>query len=104
MTAGDELLVRSYDPHLLVLSAIIALIASRTALDLGSRVAAASGGSRLAWLISGAAMGTGIWSMHFIAMLAFSLPVPVLYDWPTGLRHWNRYWQTFSHPSSPCSW
>src|SRR5207244_13377465 len=31
------------------------------------------------------AMGIGIWSMHYIGMLAFSLPVPVLYDWPTVL-------------------
>ena len=30
-------------------------------------------------------MGLGIWSMHYIGMLAFSLPVPVLYDWPTVL-------------------
>ncbi len=28
-------------------------------------------------------MGLGIWSMHYIGMLAFSLPVPVFYDWPT---------------------
>lgn len=33
-------------------------------------------------------MGTGIWSMHYIGMLAFSLPVPVLYDWPTVLVSW----------------
>lgn len=30
-------------------------------------------------------MGLGIWSMHYIGMLAFSLPIPVLYDWPTVL-------------------
>jgi NO-binding membrane sensor protein with MHYT domain len=30
-------------------------------------------------------MGVGIWSMHYIGMLAFNLPVPVLYDWPTVL-------------------
>jgi two-component system cell cycle sensor histidine kinase/response regulator CckA len=29
------------------------------------------------------AMGIGIWSMHYIGMLAFRLPVPVEYDWPT---------------------
>jgi NO-binding membrane sensor protein with MHYT domain len=33
------------------------------------------------WLLGGAlAMGFGIWSMHFVAMLAFSLPVPLAYD------------------------
>jgi PAS domain S-box-containing protein len=30
-------------------------------------------------------MGLGIWSMHYIGMLAYSLPVVVLYDWPTVL-------------------
>src|SRR5260370_22524372 len=30
-------------------------------------------------------MGGGIWSMHYIGMLAVSVPVPVLYDWPTVL-------------------
>ena len=86
MISEDQLLVGSYYPPLVVLSAAVALIGSYTALDLGGRVTAASAGRRLAWLIGGAiAMGTGIWSMHFIAMLAFRLPVPVLYDWPTVL-------------------
>jgi PAS domain S-box-containing protein len=41
---------------------------------------------RLVWLAGGAAaMGLGIWSMHYIGMLAFQLPVPVSYDWPTVL-------------------
>src|SRR6266850_2140869 len=31
------------------------------------------------------AMGTGIWSMHYIGMLAFILPIPVAYHWPTVL-------------------
>jgi two-component system sensor histidine kinase/response regulator len=49
-------------------------------------VTAARGRIRFAWLSGGAtAMGTGIWSMHYIGMLAFSLPIPVLYDWPTVL-------------------
>lgn len=30
-------------------------------------------------------MGLGIWSMHYVGMLAFSLPISVLYDWPTVL-------------------
>lgn len=30
-------------------------------------------------------MGIGIWSMHYIGMLAFSLPIRILYDWPTVL-------------------
>src|SRR6266581_4846164 len=76
----------SYDYRLVALSAVIAICASYAALDLAGRTIAASGRVRLAWLAGGAtAMGLGIWSMHYIGMLAFSLPVPVLYDWPTVL-------------------
>ena len=40
--------------------------------------------ARLAWLAGGASsMGIGIWSMHFVGMYAFALPIPVLYDVPT---------------------
>jgi len=38
------------------------------------------------WLTDGATvMGIGIWSMHYIGILAFGSPVPVLYNWPTVL-------------------
>jgi two-component system sensor histidine kinase/response regulator len=68
------------------LSVLIAMLASYVALDLTSRVTAASGWARAVWLLGGAgAMGTGIWSMHYIGMLAFVLPVPVAYHWPTVL-------------------
>ena len=33
-------------------------------------------------------MGTGIWAMHYVGMLAFSLPVPVMYDVPTVAFSW----------------
>jgi PAS domain S-box-containing protein len=79
-------IVSSYDYRLVALSVLIAMLASYAALDLAGRTTAASGRVRLAWLVGGAtAMGVGIWSMHYIGMLAFSLPVPVLYDWPTVL-------------------
>ena len=77
----------SYDPGLVVLSIIVAIIASYVALDLASRVSA-SRHSKAAkyWLLGGAvSMGVGIWSMHFIGMLAFSLPMPVSYDIPITL-------------------
>ena len=75
-----------YDYRLVTLSVLIAICAAYAALELASRTAAAKGRSRIAWLAGGAtAMGLGIWSMHYIGMLAFSLPVPVLYDWPTVL-------------------
>jgi PAS domain S-box-containing protein len=67
-------------------SVVIAACASYAALDLAGQVTAARGRVRLFWLIGGAAsMGLGIWSMHYIGMLAFSLPLPIRYDWPTVL-------------------
>jgi two-component system, cell cycle sensor histidine kinase and response regulator CckA len=76
----------SYDHRLVALSVVIAICASYAALDLAGRVTAARGRARVIWLIGGAtAMGLGIWSMHYIGMLAFSVPVAVLYDWPTVL-------------------
>src|SRR5947209_4475836 len=62
------------------------MFASYAALDLAGRVTAASGWTRAFWLLGGAgAMGTGIWAMHYIGMLAFILPIPVAYHWPTVL-------------------
>jgi PAS domain S-box-containing protein len=76
----------SYDYRLVTLSVAIAMCAAFAALDLAGRTTASRGRVRLAWLAGGAAsMGLGIWSMHYIGMLAFLLPVPVLYDWPTVL-------------------
>jgi NO-binding membrane sensor protein with MHYT domain len=52
----------------------VASLASYTALDLASRITASKGVAATAWLVGGGiAMGTGIWSMHFIGMLALTL-------------------------------
>src|SRR6266849_2196831 len=85
MTEAGTAMITSYDDRLVALSVLIAIFAAYAALDLAGRTTAARGRVRLAWLIGGAAMGSGIWSMHYIGMLAFSLPVPVSYDWPTVL-------------------
>src|SRR6266550_2578235 len=79
-------LIGSYNYALVALSVLIAMFASYAALDLAGRVTAARGWTRAVWLLGGAgAMGTGIWSMHYIGMLAFVLPIPVAYHWPTVL-------------------
>lgn len=71
----------TYNPYLVVVSALVALLASYTALDVAGRVATSPAIGRKMWLVGGAiAMGIGIWSMHFLAMLAFSLPVSVSYN------------------------
>src|SRR5438876_7190602 len=84
MNTSDQTLLGSYNHGLVVLSVVIAIVAAYAALDLAGRVTSAGGRGRFFWLSGGAiAMGTGIWSMHYIGMLAFRLPIPVLYDWPT---------------------
>ena len=76
-----------YDEFDVFLSFLMSLLASWAALDLSSRVALhRDRRSRSLWLAAGAcAMGIGIWSMHYVGMLAYQMPMPVLYDWPTVL-------------------
>ncbi len=70
----------SFEPVLVVISVLVAIASSYTALDLAGRIRASGGRVRQLWLAAAAvAMGGGIWSMHFVAMLAFVLPVPVTY-------------------------
>ena len=80
-----------YSPGLVFLSYVVASIAAFTALDFAGRMVETRGSSTSfahtsGWLLGGAmAMGAGIWCMHFVAMLAFRLPIPVQYDLPTTL-------------------
>lgn len=71
-----------HDSGLVILSIAIAVFASFTSLILVRRVmASAPGTARQAWLATGAiCMGGGVWSMHFTAMLAISLPHEVGYN------------------------
>jgi len=71
----------TYSQSLVVFSLLVAILASYTALDMAGRLASTQGRVARWWLAGGAAaMGLGIWSMHFIGMLAFHLPIPVGYD------------------------
>ena len=86
MPFSSDILVGHYDLRLVALSILIAIAAAYAALELASRIHSAHGPVRCLWLIGGAvAMGTGIWAMHYVGMLAFKLPIPVLYDWPLVL-------------------
>jgi two-component system cell cycle sensor histidine kinase/response regulator CckA len=79
-------MTRSYDVVYVIISIIVAMLASFAALDLAGRVRSESGVKRLGWIAGGAAvMGLGIWSMHFLGMLAFSLPLTIAYDVPLML-------------------
>jgi diguanylate cyclase len=78
-----EAITYSYDLSLVILSIIVAISASSIALDISSRLNVASGVARTIWLLTGTlVMGLGIWSMHFIAMLALNMSIQVTYNAP----------------------
>jgi len=78
----------TYDPGLVALSYLIASMAGFVAISFASRMLARRS-RRLPWLLGGSlAMGTGIWSMHFVGMTAFSLPVAISYDIGLTLLSW----------------
>ncbi|OKA27179.1 histidine kinase [Pseudomonas versuta] len=78
----------SYSPSLVFISLCVAILASYTALDLAARIATARGRTVYLWMCGGAlAMGFGVWSMHFIGMLALELPLDLGYD--LGLTLWS---------------
>jgi signal transduction histidine kinase len=73
--------IARYDSTLVVISFAIAVLAAYVALDFTERVTRARGRTRVLWWMGGAvAMGAGIWSMHFVGMLALQLPVAMEYD------------------------
>jgi signal transduction histidine kinase/ActR/RegA family two-component response regulator len=75
------MLIGHYEPTLVFLSILAAFFASYTTLSLAMRVKVSQGYAPHAWMAGGAfAMGSGIWAMHFIGMLAFRLPMPLAYD------------------------
>ncbi len=75
-----------YNLGLVALSLALAICASYTALELADRTTSSLGRSRILWLMGGAAaMGQGVWAMHYIGMLAYSLPMAVSYSVPIVL-------------------
>jgi NO-binding membrane sensor protein with MHYT domain len=74
-------MIVSYDPLLVVASVAVAAMASFTGLRLLTGLRYVDNATRKAQLAKAAmAIGGGIWSMHFVGMLALRLPVPVAYD------------------------
>jgi len=65
-----------YDPLLVVVSYLVAVVASYTALELAERLRHSRGPVRWLWHIAAAvALGGGVWSMHFVAILAYEIPL-----------------------------
>src|SRR5690348_16314511 len=74
-------MAQHYHNWLVLVSILVAILASYTALTLALRIRVASRRTAPAWLIGGGvAMGIGIWSMHFVGMLALMLPIEIAYD------------------------
>lgn len=69
---------------LIIVSVFLSMASAYVALSLADRARlAVQPLTRHLWLVSGSvAMGIGVWSMHYLGMLAVRLPVPVYYSWP----------------------
>ncbi|MDB6000009.1 MAG: diguanylate phosphodiesterase [Rhizobacter sp.] len=80
----------SYDAGVVAASVVVATFASYVALDLAKRVRSEERDIVVAWWIAGSlTLGTGIWSMHFLGMLAFSLPIQLGYGGPLTALSWS---------------
>ncbi len=87
MSFPTDALPARYDPVVVALSILVAILASYTALDLARRLHGQDRSAAPVWMLGGAfVMGSGIWSMHFIGMLAMSLPIQIGFvPWTTFL-------------------
>ncbi len=80
------MLVVHYDPLLVFAAVLVAVMASFTGLRLASGLSQLDHARRKGQIAMAAvALGGGIWSTHFVAMMALRLPVPVFYDALTTL-------------------
>jgi NO-binding membrane sensor protein with MHYT domain/nitrogen-specific signal transduction histidine kinase len=71
----------SWNYWLVAISVAIAIFASYTTFSIAIRIGNTRSRTAVPWLVGGAtAMGLGIWSMHFVGMLAFRMPIPIAYD------------------------
>jgi len=79
-------MIGSFNYWLVALSLVLAIGASFVAMSLAVHIRKVSSRFANYWLIGGGiSMGLGIWSMHFVGMIAFHLPIPVAYEIPLTL-------------------
>jgi len=79
--AESAMIEGNYNIYIVILSIIISILASFSALNIAAKISNASGRGRWFWLFAGAlVMGSGVWSMHFVGMLAFHFHTLVKYD------------------------
>ncbi|MBX9872180.1 MAG: bifunctional diguanylate cyclase/phosphodiesterase, partial [Burkholderiaceae bacterium] len=78
-----------YDPLVVAVSFVIATFASYVTLDLARRVRQSTWGlARVWWGAGSVVMGSGIWSMHFVGMQAFEVPITLGYRGGLTLLSW----------------
>ncbi|MFK7956850.1 MAG: MHYT domain-containing protein [Lysobacterales bacterium] len=71
----------TYSIALVLISYLVACAASFTALEVVRRLMTRREKHTARWVATGAlTMGVGIWTMHFVGMLAYSMPMAVKYD------------------------
>lgn len=74
-------MMKDYNIHLIIVSIIIAIVASYSALSIASKITNTFKKSKLFWLIAGSVvMGAGVWSMHFVGMIAHHSYATLRYD------------------------
>ncbi|WP_308634867.1 bifunctional diguanylate cyclase/phosphodiesterase [Paenibacillus silvisoli] len=75
-----------FNGWIVFLSFIIAVMASYSALNLAGKITRSQGRTRTVWLFAGSlVMGIGVWSMHFVGMLAYHFDASVSYDATTTI-------------------
>jgi PAS domain S-box-containing protein len=73
----------SYSLSLVILSVVVATIGAYVAVEIAQRLHTVWTRRRVLWIFAGAlAFGLGIWTMHFVGMLALQLPILIWYDAP----------------------
>ncbi len=84
---SSQLITGTYDLKLVFLSILTAILSSFMSLQIVSfsQDFISKFQRKLALFAGSVAMGTGVWSMHFIGMLTFNIHTPVTYRWDITL-------------------
>ena len=86
-TSSSTIAISMHNPLLVILSFLISLLAMRAFLELSQHILTGHPSRRqLFWILAVAvAFGGGTWSMHFTAILAYHVGIPVHYDWSRAM-------------------
>jgi diguanylate cyclase len=75
-----DCITQEHDLRLVALAACLCALACTTTVNLMATAQTKEGGSSLTHLVAASVVfGCGVWSLHFVAMLAFASSVPISY-------------------------